>query len=103
MTDTCETIIFLFTTYVNVVGKYPEIHEKPGTYQEVPDAGGGDVDAAVDEDLLQVGTAVGEREEALVGETGQSGEYDPPQGAAPSDLRHTNISHLREKLEANMT
>ena len=58
------------------------------------------MDAAIDEDFLQVGAAVGEREEALVGETCQSGEDDPPQGAAPSDLRHTIIRHLRETSNA---
>ena len=64
-------------------------------YQEISDAGGGDVDAAIDEDLLQVGAAVGEREEAVVGESVQSGEHDPSQRTAPGDLRHTNIRHLR--------
>ena len=53
------------------------------------------MDAAVDEDLLQVGAAVGEREEAVVGESVQSGEHDPSQRTAPGDLRHTNIRHLR--------
>ena len=74
-----------------------ELEIKEEIYQEVSDAGGGDVDAAVDEDLLQVGAAVSERKEALVGETVDPGENDPPQRAAPSDLRHTHVRHLRGK------
>ena len=74
-------------------------------YQEISYAGGGDVDAAVDEDLLQVGAAVCEREEAVVGESVQSREDDPPQGAAPGDLRHTHIRHLRhtKQFKLNVT
>ena len=53
------------------------------------------MNATVDEDLFQVGAAVCEREEAVVGESVQSGEHDPPQRAAPGDLRHTHIRHLR--------
>ena len=61
------------------------------------------MDAAVDEDLLQVGAAVGEREEAVVGESVQSGEHDPPQRAAPGDLRHTHIRHLRHNKQFKLS